>query len=200
MIKKEKLSIGRFLFELFIVFIGVYGAFELNRYQENQREQKIRENYFISFRSELGALVFNIEQNNKLIREELDQLSNYNDSLKNQPFLPLSIQFNPSLLITQAGFNADVFIQLSPELASSLVGGYDYVKSLEALATDYNQLVTNELYGFQWGDLFDRSGQLKPNFSWYQKRLQFIEDNFSFVGNMMANQAGPAVDEIIAEF
>lgn len=89
---------------------------------------------------------------------------------------------------------------LVPELASSLVGGYDYVKRLEDLANDYNELVTNELYGYQWGDLFDSSGQLKPTFVWYQNRLQFIEDNFSFVGNMMANQAGPAVDEIIADF
>ena len=198
--KERKLSFGRFIFELFIVFIGVYGAFELNRYQEAQREQKIREKYFITFRSELTKLIGSIRSADKAAIEELEEIKNYNDSLKNKAFYPKTIIFNESLLITQAGLNADVFVQLSPDLAASLIGGFDYVKSLELLVNDFNRITKDRLYGLKWGDLFDRDNQLKSEFLWYQNQLELISDNLVRVGNMMEYQAGPFVDQIIADF
>lgn len=198
--KERKLSFGRFIFELFIVFIGVYGAFELNRYQEAQREQKIREKYFVTFRSELIKLIGSIRSADKAAIEELEEIKNYNDSLKNQAFYPKTIIFNESLLITQAGLNADVFVQLSPDLAASLIGGFDYVKSLELLINDFNGITKDRLYGLKWGDLFDRNNHLKSEFLWYQNQLELISDNLVRVGNMMEYQAGPFVDQIIADF
>jgi len=198
--KKYKLSISRFIFELFIVFIGVYGAFELTNYQQNVREEKIRENYFVSFKSELNTLIFNIDQVEKGISKELYRLENYNDSLESRPFTPVRINFNQSLLITQAGFNADVFVQLNPDLASSLIGGFDYVKRLEAMSDDYNSLASLKLYGHKWGDLFTSNREMKDEFAWYKSQLESMAKNFSFVGNMMETQATPFINQVIEGF
>ena len=198
--RDRKLTVGRFLFELFIVFIGVYGAFELNRYQQVQREEAIREKYFITFKSELKKLIASIRQVERSIDKELAELENYNDTLKNESFYPNNVVFNESLLITQAGLNEDVFVQLSPDLAASLIGGYDYVKSLEIIASQYNEMVNNKLIGLTWKDIFNNDYYIKQEYDWYPRELKFLKSNFASVGNMMENQAGPFVDQIISEF
>lgn len=198
--KKNKLSVARFLFELFIVFIGVYGAFVLNNYQQANREQKIRENYFISFRSELKQLTYNIRQAEKAISLEIDELGRYQDSLKDQAFFPLTINFKESLLITQAGFNDDVFVQLSPDLASSLTGGYDYVKSLEQMVDRFNLMAQDKLSGLKWGELFNNQGTLKTDYKWYLKQLDLLKESFNTVGSMMENEATPFVEQVIEGF
>lgn len=195
--RSRKLNIPSFLFELVIVFIGVYGAFELNNYQQGQRELKIRENYFISFQSELSKLIFDMKEVKKLVDEELEQLDTYDASDGNQAFIPIYLSFQESLLITQAGFNDDVFVQLDPSLASSLTGGYDFVKMLQAMVDNYNQAASSNLYGLVWSDLMDRNGQLKPQFQWYRNNLNLIRINFENVISMMSNQALPAVQAII---
>ena len=195
--RSRKLNIPSFLFELVIVFIGVYGAFELNNYQQGQRELKIRENYFISFQSELSKLIFDMKEVKKLVDEELGQLDTYDASNGNQAFIPIYLSFQESLLITQAGFNDDVFVQLDPSLASSLTGGYDFVKMLQAGVDNYNQAASSNLYGLVWSDLMNRNGQLKPQFQWYRNNLNLIRINFENVISMMSNQALPAVQEII---
>ena len=197
---EKKLTIGRFIFELIIVFIGVYGAFELNRYQQVQRENEIREKYFITFRSELNKLIASVRQVERSIEKELAEIESFDDSKRKEAFYPVNLVFNESLLITQAGLNADVFVQLSPDLAASLIGGYDYVQSLETMTHNYNQLAINKLYGLQWGDLFIKDGSMKTEFEWYEKQLKYLHSNFNNVGDMMENQAGPFVDEIIAQF
>lgn len=198
--KQRKLTIGRFLFELFIVFIGVYGAFELNRYQQVQREEAIREKYFVTFKSELDKLIGSIRQVEKTIDRELQAIEGFNDSLRNISFYPRNILFNESLLITQAGLNADVFVQLNPDLAASLIGGYDYVKSLESITSGYNLLVNDKLYGLKWDDLFDKRGVIKTEYNWYPRELKYLKLNYNRVGNLLENQASPFVDQIIAEF
>lgn len=199
--KRERVfSIPRFIFELFIVFIGVYGAFELNRYQQNKRENTIKQNYFITFNSELRKLIADIRNAEKSVVTEMQELESYNDSLAERPFIPAFVSFRQSLLITQAGFNDDVFVQLDPSLASSLTGGYDYVKSLENMVDVFNQTSASKLSGLLWKDLFDRNNNLKDEFFWYQSRLKLLQSNFRFIGDMMENQAVPAVEVIIQEF
>lgn len=199
--KRERaFSIPRFIFELFIVFIGVYGAFELNRFQQNKRENTIKQNYFITFNSELRKLIADIRNAEKSVVTEMQELGSYHDSIAERPFIPAFVSFRQSLLITQAGFNDDVFVQLDPSLASSLTGGYDYVKSLENMVDVFNQTSASKLSGLLWKDLFDRNNNLKDEFFWYQSRLKLLQSNFRFIGDMMENQAVPAVEVIIREF
>ncbi|WP_420385618.1 hypothetical protein [Roseivirga sp.] len=194
--REKTFSIPRFLFELIIVFIGVYGAFELNRYQQGIREDKIRKNYFISFKSELTKLISNIRHAEEAINDELLRIESSAD--KNESFLPLYINFTESLLITQAGFNDDVFVQLDPGLASSLVGGYDQVKLLENKISQYHNHTTT-LLGLRLSDLYDSSGSLKIEYGWYLKELNQLNNYLSQLGTMMQSQALPAVDDIIED-
>lgn len=198
--REKRFSIGRFIFELFIVFIGVYGAFELNRYQQNQRESKIRENYFVSFSAELKKIVSDIRNAQETIDTELSELAAYTDSIAEKPFIPAFIGFKQALLITQAGFNDDVFVQLDPGLASSLTGGYDYIKNIENMVDLFNETAASKLSGLTLKDLFDGSGEIKKEFAWYESKLLSLKANFSDIGSMLQNDAVPAVNAIIQEF
>lgn len=198
--RENRLSISRFIFELFIVFIGVYGAFELNRYQQNQRESKIKENYFVSFSSELKNIVSNIRNAQETIDTELSELAAYTDSIAEKPFIPAFISFKQALLITQAGFNDDVFVQLDPSLASSLTGGYDYIKNIENMVDLFNETAASKLSGLTWKDLFDENGEIKKEFAWYESKLLSLKANFSDIGSMLQNDAMPAVNAIIQKF
>jgi len=198
--REKKFSISRFIFELFIVFIGVYGAFELNRYQQNQREHKIRENYFISFKSELEQLITDIQKASETVEAELQRLATYDDSLGNHAFNATFISFRQALLITQAGFNDDIFVQLDPSLASSLIGGYDYVKSIEKMVDVFNETSSLKMSGILYKELYTKSGELNPEFSWYESKLKVLQSNFKQIGTMMQNGAMPAVESIINNF
>lgn len=195
--KVKKFSIRSFVFELIIVFVGVYGAFELNRYQERQREQKIKENYFRSFYSELTKLSAEI----KLVQGIIDRRVNQMDSATisgNRPDLkPLNLYFGSEMLITRAGFNDDVFTQLSSELTSSLSGGFDFVQIARTKLHDFNQTCRLHLISSEPLEFYDANNQLKPQFEWYPAGLNSIKRTFDELAKMINEGAIPATRQVI---
>lgn len=193
---KKRAPIFRFLFELLIVFIGVYGAFELNRYQEGLREEKIKENYFNSFLSEVVKISFEINNTQGLIKKQLEKVM---ESGKTPPLKPLNIYFGSEMLITRAGFNADVFTQISPELTASLSGGFDNVQVLREMVKDFNMRCNLHLISSQPIVFYDRSGKLKPEFDWYIRDLKNLKTMFERLANMIDNGALPATRKIVED-
>lgn len=189
-----------FILELFIVFVGVYGAFELNRYQQNQREDKIRQSYFISFKSELVKLSYDI----KAVQDVLDnRISNLETSLKNKdriPLKPLNLHFDAAMLITRAGFNDDVFMQLDPGLASSLSGGYDHVRNTSEQIRAFNETCNRILISTEPISFYDSKGNLKSQFDWYLQGLKSLRKQIEFLANMINNGAMPATEKLIKDF
>ncbi len=197
--KPPKQNFKSFLFELIIVFVGVYGAFELNRYQEHQREEKIKLNYFNSFQSELVKLSYDIHAIQKLINKKIHDLDSALASGGQPKLEPLRIYFGAQMLITKAGFNDDVFTQMSSELSSSLSGGYDHVQAVSQLTNEFNQacmihLLSNEPIAF-----YDSQGKLKPQFDWYLKGLRDLKFYFDRLDGMISQGAIPATKTVLEE-
>lgn len=194
---KPKVSIGKFLLELFIVFIGVYGAFELNRYQEGLREERIKESYFKSFRSELSELSGKIRRSIKLIDSRIAEIDSA--TAKGQRFnpRPLNLYFDPQMLITRAGFNDDVFTQLGAGLSTSLSGGFDNVRTVSQMSSDFNTKCNSHLLGTSPESFHDKQGNLKPEFQWYVNDLKNLQRNFGILREMIDDQAMPATLQIV---
>lgn len=196
---KKKASALRVLLELFIVFIGVYGAFELNRYQEGKREQKLKKNYFNSFQSELIKLSSEIESSQKLIDKRLAELDSSTENGQKLPLKPLNLYFGSEMLISRAGFNDDVFTQLSAELAASLSGGFDNVLLVSQMVGDFNTQCNLHLISNRPISFYDRQGNLKPEFDWYVNGLKRLQRAFARLADMINNGALPATRAITEE-
>ncbi len=194
---KERRGLIKFIAELLIVFVGVYGAFELNRYQENKRETKIRERYFSSFSSELNKLSYDISSAQKVINSTLSEFQTALDKGEKPVPKPVNIIFEAPMLITRAGFNDDVFIQLDASLAASLSGGYDNVQLVIRQIERFNQICDNHLISNTPINFYDRQGNLKPEFHWYQKELLDLQKYMTNLDEMINKGAIPAVKKLL---
>ncbi|MBO3700799.1 hypothetical protein [Roseivirga sp. E12] len=194
---KQRTSLIKFIAELLIVFVGVYGAFELNRYQETKRETKIRERYFSSFSSELNKLSFDISNTQKTIDKALTNFQTAIENGEKPTPKPLNIIFEAPMLITRAGFNDDVFIQLDASLAASLSGGYDNVQLVIKQIERFNQLCDRQLISNTPITFYDRQANLKPEFHWYQNELSHLQGYMRNLDKMINEGAIPAVKKLI---
>lgn len=195
----RKKSFLSFLAELLIVFIGVYGAFELNRYQQNGREQKIEKSYFESFYSELVKLTSDISATQKIIDTQIQSITSAQAKGEQPALKPINLQFYASMLITKAGFNDDVFMQLSPELAASLSGGYDNVMVAIREVDEFNSNCNRLLLADEPIRFYNSKGQLKPEFDWYISGLKRLQARFNILSRMMNEGAVPATKSILED-
>lgn len=194
---KQRKGLTRFIAELLIVFVGVYGAFELNRYQENKRETKIRERYFSSFNSELNKLSYDIGNVQKVINATLSDFQTALDKGEKPVPKPVNIVFEAPMLITKAGFNDDVFIQLDASLAASLSGGYDNVQLVIRQIDRFNQICDRQLISNSPISFYDRQGNLKAEFYWYQNELIQLQKYMDNLDEMINEGAIPAVKQLL---
>jgi len=196
----QKTSILKIIAELLIVFVGVYGAFELNRFQQNNREIAIKESYFNSFMSELVKLTSDIKNTQNVID---NRISTFESELENgqKPILqPLNLHFLAPMLITRAGFNDDVFTQLNPGLAASLSGGYDNVQIVSQHIADFNAICNRQLISNEPISFYDISGKLKPEFDWYLTGLKRLQNYVGSLSDMINTGAIPATKKLIEDF
>lgn len=196
----KKTSALKFIAELMIVFVGVYGAFELNRYQETNRDNEIKESYFNSFLSELVKLSSDIRNTQAAIDR---RITSFEEALGNgeKPDLkPVNLFFDAPMLITKAGFNDDVFIQLDPALASSLSGGYDNVRAVSEQVKSFNDICNRQLISIEPIAFYDSQGNLKPGFDWYIKGLKNLQTYMENLAKMINEGALPSTKKLIAEF
>lgn len=197
---KERSGVLRFIAELLIVFVGVYGAFELNRYQQSNRETDIRHSYFGSFRSELVKLSSDIRVAQRILNREITAFEEALEKGEKPSPKPIDLFFEAPMLITIAGFNDDVFTQLDPGLAASLSGGYDNVQTVSNRVKRFNQICDRLLISNTPIDFYDRNGQLRPQFDWYLRDLKNLQTYLSNLDGMISGGALPAVDSLLKGF
>lgn len=199
MAKQKKLPLS-FIAELLVVFVGVYGAFELDRYQEERKSKKIQEEYFKSFYSELDTYHVHIDN---LRKEVGNKISAFKTALENgerpKPE-PLNLYMSRALMITQAGLSDDIFIQLASGLASSLSGGFDNVQNVSRMIDDFNQICNRQLVSNEPISFYNSNGTLKPQFHWYLEGLERIKSSLDGLGVMIEEGAIPATKRLVETF
>jgi len=197
--KLPKPSFKSFFFELIIVFVGVYGAFELNRFQESQRDDRIKINYFNSFNSELVKLSADIQVGQGIINDQLAYLDSAMAAGSKPKLKPLLIYLEAQMLITKAGFNDDVFTQMRSDLAASLSGGYDHVQLVSKMTDNFNEACRMHLIDNEVIEFYDRKGKLKPQFEWYLTDLRNLKFYYDRLYGMISNGAIPATKVVLDE-
>ena len=141
--KSKKLS--NLFFEIFIVFVGVYGAFLLSNYQQEKREKKLEENFYISFKGELEQVLASLERIESKIAIQIDQIETAEINSVRYDIQPLDLFFHESMVITQAGFTENLILRLKPPIVVSLAGSFDIVQNLQ-LRTQELDRISKELF------------------------------------------------------
>lgn len=196
---KPKLALKSFLFELLIVFIGVYGAFELNRYQQSSREAKVEINYLTAFMSELNNIRSHAVKQKEKVTGLIARHEAAAEAGTTPKLTPPNLYFYHGLLITQMGLSDDVFVQLSPGLATSLSGGYDFIQELITRIKDFNDLCNDRLISDSPIDFYDSQGQVKEAFGWYLKGLKTIENELNTLLSIIDDGAMPATEQLLQD-
>lgn len=153
------------LLELFVVFIGVYGAFYLTTLREEAVERRNRVNYYETFLLNLDDLYTKAVS----AKEEVDSLRR---ELANNPdyqiSLSRSIDFTNNMLIVRSGFESENFTTIGKDYLSSLDRGSNLISVIEK-RVDILEAETRKflIYG---------EGNEREFKKWYSEELEVLSD------------------------
>lgn len=168
--KKEHFA-GRLFFELVIVFAGVYGAFVVSDFQEQQRAKRARIAFLQTFREDL------VRMDRQMVVpriQVLDSLVTFYESAitaGKKPELKFhsEIDFTSTMLVVQAAFNSAYLENIEREHIVSISQGSNLITRIEKRADAFQNECRRWFHGPSYtnDDFYDRSGRLKPGMQWY---------------------------------
>ena len=173
--KVLKLEVFKYLFEFFIVFLGVYLAFVLTDYQEDQRERDIRIRHYENFAVELAALAEMLE----FEKIKLDAHMKVVDEIAQgtRPHIPPSdLLFVDATALRDAAFNSRHFEALDSEIVQQIITGSFGVAFLKARVESFNEKSNALLPTLANREecCYDENGQLLDHWQWYPSLVQAI--------------------------
>lgn len=173
--KVAQSELMKYLFEIFIVFLGVYLAFLLTDYQESLRERDIRVQHYESLALELRLLanVLKFEENklhaHMKVVEEINQ--------GNRPRIPPSdLLFVYTGSLVESAFNSRHFEALDSDIVREIIQGSFGLKLLEEQIDSFNKKATVLLPTLANHEqcCYGEDGQLLNHWQWYPRIVQEI--------------------------
>lgn len=186
-----------YLFELLVVFVGVYAAFALNNYRESQKAIASQIKFAESFRAE-------IEYNGKyaqLLKHELDSIA---DQLEKDieaglrpPLDPIpQLRLSVGTFITRAAFNENHFEAIDQQFLFNISQGVVLFDDIQNQIELFHQKAREQLYVSE-PDFYLPSGQLKPEYRWYLDDLKNLRFLFKRLEYAIEKGAIPGTDSLI---
>lgn len=162
------LEVFKYLFEIVVVFLGVYLAFLLADYQEEQRERDIRVQHYENLVVELRALSHLLE----LEQIKLDRHMKVVEEIARgtRPDIPFSdLLFVDSASIRDAAFNSRHFEALDARIVQQIIDGSFGLAFLAALVESFNEKsnVLLPTLAHREECCYTEDGQLLEHWQWY---------------------------------
>ncbi|XWN36762.1 MAG: hypothetical protein ROO71_12470 [Balneola sp.] len=176
------------LLELFVVFLGVYGAFYLTTLREEAVERRNRVNYYETFLLNLDDLYTKAVS----VKEEVDSLRN---ELANNPdhqiSLSRSIDFTNNMLIVRSGFESENFTTIGKDYLSSLDRGSNLISVIEK-RVDILEAETRKflIYG---------EGNEREFKKWYSEELEVLSEYLGALNFTISEGAIPETKVMILQ-
>lgn len=173
--------IGRFLFEVIIVFIGVTAAFALEATRQDRQDAEYR-------KSMLGALAATLNdtvQHNRQFEKQVDkQLADFDSALARgeHPKLPVYREpgsERPPTRIWDGVVSTGAAKALDPDLFYALATLYTRLDSFGEKYIRYNDFTEQHVFALgpdQAGIYDSKTGRLKPEFAAYVDRLRDLDE------------------------
>ncbi|MBS0385811.1 MAG: hypothetical protein JSS00_10740 [Proteobacteria bacterium] len=169
-------SIGKFVFEIVIVFIGVTAAFAL----EGMRQQADEARYRSSIISALVPTLDDVLRHNAIFERETElKLATFDAAIARheQPALPIFREPNaerPPVRVWDAVVSTGAARALDPDLLFQLAQFYNRQESLGERYVRYATFTEEHVLtlGSDRTAFYDASGKLRPEFAAYVDRLR----------------------------
>lgn len=188
------------LIELVAVFVGVYLAFALSNYQEEQKNEKTRIKYFKSFLLELQGINYTIKRQLKII-ERIDSV--YTESIQNKRFKIPEIypdfELTINMPIIKSAFIGSHFENIHPQFLLNISFGGNLITMIEKRVNRYTENCQRVLYGRPMNarSFYQSSGQLKREYQWYLDDLRSIKVLYKRLNVAIEEGALPETKKLI---
>lgn len=173
----------KILLELFIVFLGVYLAFQLNSYKEGREADKLQRNYYEIMLHELNSNLSEITASKKHIDEYLIELKANIEKGEDPQVAPLlAVNLENNMLALKSAFENGHFENLNARYISNLSLGSNLLSRVAKLINRYNDSVSQVMASNNWdNNLMYTNHQLKPKYDWVITDLEAIS---TYLGNL----------------
>lgn len=198
--KIAQLEVVKYLFEIIIVFLGVYLAFLLTDFQDAARERDIRVQHYESLALELQVLAQSLEFEEEKLREHMKVVDEI-DQGKRPRIPPSDLLYIYTGSVRDAAFNSRHFEALDSDIVQNIIRGSFGLSMLEKKIQSFNDksnallpiLVTNEdcCYG--------EDGRLLTHWQWYPRLITEIYNLNQEARKGITNQAIPDLQESIRQ-
>ena len=197
-----KLHWKRLLAELLVVFVGVYGAFWLNAYREEEHQRQVRQNYYHSFIAELTA----INKHAKKIAADTDTLhQRYSAAIAKgeRPLLKVhpELDFPINMFIIRSSFNQQHFESIDRKYLVNVSMGSNLISFLEKRLNLFQEK-SRDLMMLTAGDasvLYAADASLRPGYQWYLDDLALISIMAKQLTYAVEQGAVPDAEKLLAE-
>lgn len=177
---RHRALIGRFLFELVIVFVGVTAAFALEDYREGREERQYRERMVGGLRASLNDIVVHQGE----IEREIDaKLAAFDLALRRgeQPVPPVYREpggERPPVRVWEGLVATGAARSLEPELFFRLARFYGRADSSGDRYQRYNAFTEERVLPYLGQpEVFYDGGKLRPEYAAYVERLRDFRDD-----------------------
>ncbi len=187
--------VSKYLFEFFIVFLGVYLAFLFTDYQDAYRERQIRIKYYDSLISEFEGFYQHLQSEEaKLLKARA--LINQIKAGEKPKILLTDFHYLYNGIAVRTAFNSQNFQAIDDGLLKSIIGGIYLLEKLEGKIERYNQFQMHALIPYLSEDkpMYDENGQLEAALSWYPDLVEEIYDTNKLLQDIVKNRAIPDME------
>ena len=173
---KQHISV-KLISELIIVFIGVYGAFMVNNYQNEFKDNRVRHDYFVTFLAELDNFYNSASQLNTKMSNYLKEFEEAVTNNQKPKLIVNNFFFFSNTFVIGAAFNGDYFSAIGSDFLSSISRGTSLIKAINQKIADYNRNTYQLLYfhAYDPKKFYRENGQLKDEYKWYVADLKVIQ-------------------------
>ena len=166
--KVMNLEVFKYLFEIVVVFLGVYLAFLLADYQEEQRERDIRVQHYESFVFELATLAHLLEMEKVKLAKHVQVVEEIAQGKR--PHIPPSdLFFVYTGSLRDAAFNSRHFEALDARIVQQIIDGSFGLAFLAAQVESFNEKSNALLPTLAHREecCYTEDGQLLEHWHWY---------------------------------
>lgn len=193
-------NVPRYFFELAIVFVGVYLAFQLTEFEDELEKRDIRVKFFDSLVSEFSMVIYYLVEEERNLLVHLSTVEKIRAG--EQPAIPTRpLYFVAPRTVVTAAFDSRNFESLNRQTIDGIIQGSPQLEALEQRIDAFNEqlsVLANKQTAAE-DCCYDDDGELLPDFDWYPTLVDEIHDLNRAIRDSLANNAIPDLQELREE-
>ncbi|MCY4143395.1 MAG: hypothetical protein OXG08_06895 [Gammaproteobacteria bacterium] len=193
-------NVPRYFFELAIVFVGVYLAFQLTEFEDELEKRDIRVKFFDSLVAEFSMVIYYLGEEERNLLAHLSTVEKIRAG--ETPDIPIRpLYFVAPRTVVTAAFDSRNFESLNRQTIDGIIQGSPQLEALEQRIDAFNEqlVILASRQANTEECCYDPNGELLPHFEWYPTLVDEIHELNRAIRDSLANNAIPDLQELRRE-